>query len=128
MKAIPIFIACILISGTAIAEQNLTKAQAQKLTSVILESQTNNEYREVFKLDQISYQKQEDVWRFPSFGVGTMYIFEFRDDDGYYKIGTISNTSFGPALPKFHIAPRLRGKIRKLMADFLTENKKPNKS
>lgn len=120
MKSIHLCTAWILFTGLAIAEQNLTKAQAQKLASVILESPIHAKYRESFKLDQISYDKETDRWRFPSFGMGSMDVFEIRDDDGHYMIGTISNKSFGSPSLKFGIVPELRRKIRQLLAEFRT--------
>ena len=124
MKRIYIALVFALICGFANAESLLTKEQAAKLAKVILSAEENVEYREIFRIENISYDSENDVWRFPAMGAHLMYVFEIRDKDGQYKIGTISDSSFGPAPPKFRIAPNLRREIRNLFEEFSKDRKK----
>ena len=115
-----------LVCGVVSADPVHTKEQVAKLAGIILDAKENEKYKGTFRLENLSFDPKERIWRFEasSGGLGYVDIFEIRDADGFYRLGRINNTSFGSAPPEFRIAPSLRKKIRELLRSF-SEEKKP---
>ena len=125
MKTTIAAIILMLVCEVVFADPAHTKEQVSKLAGIILDDKLNQKYKDTFKLENPSFDPKEHVWRFQasSGGLGYVDIFEIRDADGLYRLGTINNTSFGPAPPEFRMAPTLRKKIRELLSTFAKEKK-----
>jgi len=113
------------LTASAHAEPILTKKQVGELGRVILSAKQNEKYREIFDCDKPSYDPKKHVWVFPGgFPVtpgGPVHVFELREKDGYYRLGSFTTHSFSPSPPKFRIAPAVRKKIRELLKSYAEE-------
>ena len=117
-----------MIFGTALAEPVLTKAQVSKLGHAILSVRQHEKYEAVFDCDKPSYDFQRKLWIFPGgFPVtlgGSIDVFELREQDGYYRLGTLSLQTFSPSPPRFRIAPSARRQVRELLKVFALQRAK----
>ncbi len=115
-----------LLAGSAIAEPSLTKEQASKLARLILDAPQYEEYKGIFDPEKLIYDPKIKLWvfnrNFP-FSSGVLHVFDLREEDGFYRLGTISTHTFSKSGPKFRISPGLRRPIRDLLKEFEMKEK-----
>ncbi|MFP6864791.1 MAG: hypothetical protein VCA35_02530, partial [Roseibacillus sp.] len=74
------------------------------------------------------YDFQRKLWIFPGgFPVtlgGSIDVFELREQDGYYRLGTLSLQTFSPSPARFRIAPSARRQVRELLKVFALQRAK----
>jgi hypothetical protein len=115
-----------LLAGNAIAEPSFTREQASKLARVILDAPQHKKYREIFDPEKLTYDPKIKLWvfnrHFPLTG-GVLHVFDLREEDGFYRLGTISTHTSSKSASKFGIAPNLKRPIRNLLKEFETKRK-----
>ena len=108
-----------LLAVNAHAETKLTEAQVTEVAKLILNSKRYAKYKGLFDPLKSEYDSERKVWtfngKFPVTPGGEVHIFEIRDKDGFYRIGTITTRSLSGGIPEFHISPSLKGEISDLL-------------
>ena len=116
-----------ILIGVASGEPILTKVQVSELGRAILSAKQHKKYREIFDCDKPSYNPDEKLWRFSGGFPVTLgapfHIFELREKDGYYRLGSISTHSFSPSPPKFRMSPSVRRKVSKMLKTYAEQRK-----
>jgi len=111
-----------LLASTARGEILFTKEQIIKMGHVVLSVSENKEYKDVFWNAQPDYDDKTGTWRFkagfPVTPGGAFYIFEFRDADGFYRLGWITGQKSSLGFDRFRIQPSTRSKLTELMKTF----------
>jgi hypothetical protein len=111
-----------LLVGTAWGEPLFTKEQIIRLGHVVLSVPENKEYKEIFWDAQPHYDDKTATWRFmagfPLTPGGAAYLFEFRDADGFYRLGWITGQKSSRAFDRFRIQPSTRAKLTELIKTF----------
>jgi hypothetical protein len=112
----------VLLFGTAWGAPTLSKEQIIQLGHVVLSAPENKDYKDMFWNAQPQYDEKTAIWRFnagsPVTPGGAAYIFEFRDADGYYRLGWITGQKSSQSFERFRIQPSARAKLTKLMKTF----------
>lgn len=117
-----LFVLLMLPVGTASGEPTFTKEQIIKLGHVVLLVPENRDYKDIFWDAQPQYDDKTLTWRFmaefPVTPGGTAYLFEFRDADGFYRLGWINGQKASQGFDRFRIQPSTRAKLTKLLKTF----------
>jgi len=100
-------------------EPRLTAAEVREVGSIIFNADNHKKYEDGFLLKEPTFDPKKKIWRFqstgkpaPVFPGSPLYFFEIRDEDGYYRIGSISGRGFNPkSAENFRMSPALRAKI-----------------
>jgi len=112
----------LLLVGAARSEPLFTKEQIIQLGHVVLSVPENGEYKDIFWDAQPQYDEKTSTWRFmagfPVTPGGTAYLFEFRDADGFYRLGWINGRKASKGYERFRIQPSTRSKLTKLLNTF----------
>ena len=114
-----------LLLGTANAESKYTKDQVIALGRVVLAADVNKEYKPYFWDSQPLYDDKAQIWRFtptifPVTPDGTVYFFEIRESDGFYRLGWIAGigSKASSGSDKFRIQSSVRGKLTDLLKAY----------
>jgi hypothetical protein len=111
-----------LLHGVAHADPILTKEQVKQLAVVILNAEPEK-YRNIYAHDEPSYDSKKHLWVFlngwPRTSGDRNYIFEIREEDGYYRLGY----SLSSGSSRFRISPNAKKKVSELMATFTSKQK-----
>jgi hypothetical protein len=106
----------------------MSEAQIIQLRDIILSASENKEYRDVFSKDIPKYDPEKNLWvfnnGFPRTPGGNSYTFEFREADGHYRLGWVSEYSSSHSHERFRIQPKIRRKLTKLLKEISQNNRK----
>jgi hypothetical protein len=111
-----------MLNGLALADPHFTKDQVKQLAAVILNAEPEK-YRNIYGQDEPSYDSKKHLWVFlngwPRTSGDRNYIFEIREEDGYYRLGESSSS----ASNRFRISPNAKKRVSDLVATFKTKQK-----
>lgn len=123
MKMLYPIAALLILQGVALADPILTKEQVKQLAVVILNAEPEK-YQNIYAHDDPTYDSKKHLWVFlngwPRTSGSRSYIFEIREEDGYYRLGDSSSSGSS----RFRISPNAKKKVSELLATFTSKQKK----
>ncbi len=117
-----LFVLSMILAGTAWGEASFSKEQIIKMGHVVLSAQENREYKEIFWNAQPDFDDKTATWRFtggfPVTPGGAAYVFEFRDADGFYRLGWVTGQKSSQGFDRYRIQSSTRSELTELMKTF----------
>ncbi len=106
------------------AKPALSEAQVSEIGRLVISQREHQQYKELFSTTKPKYDSERKLWMFTwvprkgqNYPGASMYFFELRDSDAYYRIGEL--TTGAGVVPKtalkFRMSTRLRRKIAKII-------------